>query len=205
MRHEIRWLLGPCLLAAMLIHAPLAGALHDEQEQTRQQTLRRHHLGIQLGGYDPGAEIIQAGGSSLGIDGIAGLGILSYRYSLTPFVDLDLELRHWIGRWPRSSSDKVKIAGGFIGPGIRVYASDRTTGKRVIPYLQGNIYYVQEQLSTLATLYEHGVGFGVSGGMELNLSRLISLPIEATYVRSSGNNLDDLSGFGVSVGVNINF
>ena len=55
-------------------------------------------------------------------------------------------------------------------------------------------------------LYKNGgFGFGLSGGVDLEVTRLISFPIEATYVGNSGGGLDDLSGFGVSVGVNFNF
>ena len=35
--------------------------------------------------------------------------------------------------------------------------------------------------------------------------RLISIPIEATYIGTSGDDIDDLSGFGFSSGVNFSF
>ena len=98
------------------------------------------------------------------------------------------------------------MAGGYIGPGIRVNGLDRTKGSRVIPYVQGNIYLVQEQLTTPEeTFIEYGVGFGFSGGADLAISRLISIPIEATYVVTGGDKINDLSGFGLFVGVNFNF
>ena len=74
-----------------------------------------------------------------------------------------------------------------------------------MPYVQGSIYYVQEELITFERLVDHGIGFGLSGGVDLNMSRLISIPIEATYVGTSGDDMDDLSGFGLSVGVNFSF
>ena len=82
---------------------------------------------------------------------------------------------------------------------------NRTKGKRLIPYLQANIYYVQEQLTSIETLTEDGIGMGLSGGIDFDISGLISMPIEATYVGSWGDEIDDLSGFGLSVGVNFNF
>ena len=92
------------------------------------------------------------------------------------------------------------MAGGFIGPGIRVHASKGTTGRKVVPYLQGNVYYVQEMLGEPDVLYENGgIRFGLSGGVDLEVTRLISFPIEVTYIGNGGGGLDDLSGFGVSV------
>ena len=74
-----------------------------------------------------------------------------------------------------------------------------------MPYLQGNIYHVEEELVTSERLAGHGIGFGLSGGVDLNMSRLISIPIEATYIGTSGDDIDDLSGFGFSLGVNFSF
>ena len=69
-----------------------------------------------------------------------------------------------------------------------------------MPYLQGNIYYVQEELRTIERLAHHRIGFGLSGGLDLNISRLISIPIEATYVGTSSGGMNDLSGFGLFCG-----
>ena len=74
-----------------------------------------------------------------------------------------------------------------------------------MPYLQGNIYYVQEELITSKRVAYHGIGFGLSGGVDLDMSRMISIPIEATYVGTGGDDMDDLSGFGLSVGVSFSF
>ena len=203
MKLEALWLVGRGLILAILVAPSLIAAQQKQADPSRVE-LRRHHVGAQIGPFNPSTDAIGLANLDLSIDGTALLGILSYRYSLNPFVDLDFELRHWIGRWPRSGSDRVKVAAGFIGPGIRIYGADRTSGTRVFPYIQANIYYAQEQVSRLETLSEHGVGFGLSGGVDLAISRRISIPIEATHVRSRGI-LDDLSGFGVSVGVNVSF
>lgn len=86
-----------------------------------------------------------------------------------------------------------------------IHPSKRTNGRRVVPYVQGNVYYVQEMLGEPEVLYLHGIGFGLSGGVDLEVTRLISIRIEATYVGNAGGGLDDLSGFDVSVGVNFDF
>ncbi len=174
-----------------------------------EQELRRHHIGMQVGIFNPSTDVIELGNLDLDIEGnrfVGALNIPNYRYSLNPHIDLALDIsRHWIGRWSTPTSGEVKLAAGYIGPSIRVNGLNRTKGKRVIPYLQGNIYYVHEQLTTSETRIEHGVGFGLHGGVDLYISRLISIPIEATYVGTVGNDIDDLSGFGLFVGVTFNF
>ena len=93
-----------------------------------------------------------------------------------------------------------------MGPGLRFYGLSSTGGKRVIPYVQGNIYYVRADLRASERLIESGMGFGLTGGVDLDIGRLISIPIEAMYLGTGGGDaIDDLSGFGVSVGVNFNF
>ena len=170
------------------------------------QELRRHHVGVQVGIFNPSTDVIELGNLGFGVERSDGMTILRYRYSLNPQIDLVAEGRYWTGRGPTATSGEGKVAGGFIGPGIRVHASKGTKGRRVVPYLQGNVYYVQEMLGEPKVLYENGgIGFGLSGGVDLEVTRLISIPIEATYVANGGGGLDDLSGFGVSVGVNFNF
>ena len=169
------------------------------------QELRRHHVGVQVGIFNPSTDVIELGNLGFRVEQSDGLTILRYRYSLNPQIDLVAEARYWIGRGPTATSGEAKVTGSFVGPGIRVHASKGTKGRRAVPYLQGNVYYVQEMLGEHSVLHEHGIGFGVSGGVDLEVTRLISFPIEATYIGNGGGGLDDLSGFGVSVGVNFNF
>ena len=192
---------------------PRSSFRRDDDEvhgDSAKRELKRHHIGIQAGIFNPSTDVIELEDANLDVEGnrfVGALNIPSYRYSLSPFIDVAVDLvRHWIGRWPSPASQGVKVAGGYIGPGIRVNGLDRTKGSRVIPYLQGNIYLVQEQLTTSEeTFIEYGVGFGFSGGVDLAISRLISIPIEATYVVTGGDKINDLSGFGLFVGVNFNF
>ena len=143
----------------------------------------------------------------LGVEGITALTIVNYRYSLNPRIDLDFDMRYWVRRWTTPTSPIIELTPGFVGPGLRLHGLNRTRGKRVIPYIQGNIYYVQEELRASEKLIEsgRGIGFGLSGGVDLDISRLISIPIEATYIGTGGDAIDDLSGFALSVGVNFNF
>ena len=170
-----------------------------------EQEPRTHHVGIRVGFFAPSTDVIELGNLGFRVERGDGQTVLRYRYSLNTHIDLVAEGRYWIGRGPTSSAGEGKVAGGFLGPGVRVHPS-KGTGRRVVPYLQGNVYYVQEMLGEPKVLYKNGgFGFGLSGGVDLELTRLISVPIEATYVGNRGGGLDDLSGFGVSVGVGFNF
>jgi hypothetical protein len=169
--------------------------------------LKKHHIGIQVGIFNPSSDVIEFRNLDLDVEGNTGLGILNYRYSLNPFIDFALDIRAWAALWiiPLTSQE-IELTSGFVGLGIRLNGMNRTKGKKIIPYLQGNIYSVQEELK-FWTLTENGIGFGLSlsGGIDLKISHLISIPIEATYIGTSGDDIDDLSGFGLSVGVNFNF
>ena len=178
---------------------PGAGDVIPEHE------LRAHHIGIQMGLLNPSTDVVELGNPGLDVEGNTFLVVLNYRYSLNSFIDLSGDLRSWGGPRTTPASQHVKLGVYCIGPGLRVYGLNRTTDRRVMPYVQGSIYYVQEELITFERLVDHGIGFGLSGGVDLNMSRLISIPIEATYVGTSGDDMDDLSGFGLSVGVNFSF
>ena len=203
-----------CLVLALLMGSPLVAAQPrveaSEQQGTDdvtvpKQELRKHHVSVQIGLFNPSTEVIELGNLGFRLERSDGMTILRYRYSLNPQIDLVAEGRYWTGRGPTATSGDGKVAGGFLGPGVRVHPS-KGTGRRVVPYLQGNLYYVQEMLGEPKVLYKNGgFGFGLSGGVDLELTRLISVPIEATYVGNTGGGLDDLSGFGVSVGVGFNF
>jgi hypothetical protein len=197
------WLVVCALVLATENASPSAAAQNDATAP--QQALRRHHFGIQGGFFNPSTDVIELGNLGFHVERGDGTTILRYRYSLSPRIDLVAEGRYWIGRGPTATSGEGKVAGGFLGPGIRVHAS-KGTKRRVVPYLQGNVYYVQEMLGEPNVLYKNGgIGFGLSGGVDVEVTRLISVPIEATYVGNGGDGFDDLSGFGVSVGVTLNF
>ncbi len=167
--------------------------------------LKRHHIGIQLGVLDPSTDVIALGNLGVGVDGITSLTILNYRYSLNPRIDLDLDVRYWVYRWTTPTFPTIELTPSVVGPGLRFYGLSRTGGRRVIPYIQGNIYYVREELRTSERHTESGMGFGLGGGVDLDIGRLMSIPIEAMYIGTGGDAIDDLSGFAMSVGVSFNF
>lgn len=191
------WIGAPQATAQPILEASVAPGTQAEKQE-----LRTHHVGFQLGFFNPTAELVELGNLGFVLDRSDGMTVLRYRYSLNPRVDLVAELKYWTRRGPTSSSGEGKVSGGFMGPGVRVNA---TKWKRVVPYLQGNVYYAQEMLGEPKVIYAHGIGFGISGGANFEVTPLFSVPIEATYVGSGGGGLDDLSGFGLTVGVNFNF
>ena len=210
-----RWLVAAQVLVVVIAGAPAAGQPSADASNlgNAQRALRRHHVSIQLEVVNPLTDVIELGGFDIGVERNIGLAVITYRYSLTPFIDLNVDLRYWSGRWPTDSAGEVKVDGGFVGPGIRVHALDRTKGGRLIPYLQGNVYLAAETVSYLVEgranvserLADYGVGLGLSGGVDVIVSRLVSVPIEATFFGTVGDEIDNLSAFGLSVGVSISF
>jgi len=137
------------------------------------------------------------------------LGQLSYRYSLNPSWDLCIDGRSMM------TSDNVydedfaidvdfQHDTSYFGPGVRWSSG---TGS-VRPYLQANVFFVTEtaridfgDLSSEAD--EDGAGFGLMGGADIRISRLLSLPVEASYLYGKPEN--DVSSLGMSVGLTFNF
>lgn len=196
----------PCLaVAGTMVLASLPAAAQDAEPK-----LRPHHVGLQLGMFDNSAGSFELGG--LGIEGGTNTfyGAVNYRYSVSPTIDLALHAGHWIGQWTTPTSHTVELASGFIGPGVRVSASGRAEAKRLVPYLQTNIYFVQEQSyfeqAPMEKTTANGLGLGIAGGLDVVLGRRISIPIEAIYLVTTGNaDIDDLSGLGVSIGIDFSF
>jgi hypothetical protein len=207
-------------VSAPVVSAQIAGVqettharLIEDEGAVRALRLRRHHIYIQPGIFRTRDEDIELGGLGFTIGGGAFFGALGYRYSLSPRFDICFEIRHWIGAWSTPTSQEVELAAGFIGPGIRLNAS-RSAHKRVVPYFQGNLFYVQEQLgdsprrsraADVDTQIGHGLAFGLSGGLDFELIRFLSVATEVLYVRTVSADIDDLSGIGASVGVAFSF
>ena len=196
------------LYRALAVATVLASAPAAAQEAEPKP--RPQHFGFRVGVFDNAADVFELGG--LGLD--AGVdtfyGAFNYRYSLSPTVDLALQAGHWIGQWTTATPRTVELASGFIGPGVRVNGPGRASGQRVVPYLQTNLYFIQEQFyfeqMWSERVTENGLGLGFMGGLEVVVSQRISIPIEAIYLATTGNaGIDDLSGFGVSIGVDFTF
>lgn len=141
-----------------------------------------------------------------------GIGQLAYRYSLNRNVDLCVDARSFMA----SDQAQLGIDGTFyevdfshdtswFGPGVRWSSGE--TGVR--PFLQANVFFVEETTTIeVANVSEKqsndGAGFGLAGGADIRLSRLLSLPLELSYLYGKPEDLD-VSSLGFSVGLTFNF
>lgn len=201
---DARLLIRRSLVAGLVLVCSPAAAQEVEPKP------RTHHVGLQPGVFNNSAEGFEFAGLDLDAGRNTFYGAVSYRYSLSPSIDLALHAGHWIGQWTTPASRTVELATGFIGPGVRVNGRSRGNGKRVVPYLQTNLYFVQEQLvvekAWSKRVTANGFGLGLMGGLNVVLGERVSIPIEAIYLATTGNaGVDDLSGVGLSVGVDLSF
>jgi len=141
-----------------------------------------------------------------------GIGQLAYRYSLNRSVDLCIDARSFMA----SDQAQVGIGGTFyevdfshdtswFGPGVRWSSGEGG----VRPFLQANVFFVEETFSVeIDNVSEKesndGAGFGLAGGADIRLSRLLSLPLELSYLYAKPKDFD-VSSLGVSVGLTFNF
>lgn len=171
----------------------------------------RHHIGLDLGFFKSFSEDLKIEEPSgpfepgLSVDFTSGLlSAVNYRYSLNPYLDLAFEVRSWMSFQEWAGVD-FTLTSSFIGGGLRLNAGETA----VRPYVQANIYSVQEKLSGEAGGFraeaksESGVGLGIIGGVDIRASNLISIPIEACFLLAKP--ADNVSGFGFASGINFNF
>jgi outer membrane protein with beta-barrel domain len=173
---------------------------------------RKHHLSLTFGYFkylsddlkpsvdiDPGAGTTMVGADFTN----GGSGALAYRLSLKPNLDLTLDAFGIVSQDDLGGVD-ITLSTSYFGPGIRLISPSE--GMR--PYVQANFYFVSEDLELeysgiTISGSESGVGFGISGGVDIRASNLISIPVEAHYLYSKPE--DDVSGIGASVGLTFNF
>jgi hypothetical protein len=164
--------------------------------------LTKHHITLGLGYQKYLGENLKD--DATGIDFTnAGVGLLGYRFSLKPGLDLVLDSKAAV------SSDKVlgvdlTLTTTYFGPGIR--CSGKSEGTR--PYVQANFYVVNEeaeaeQAGVKISQSESGIGVGLAAGIDIRASRLLSIPIEASFNYAEPE--DVLRGVGGSVGLTFNF
>jgi len=169
----------------------------------------RHHLGIGVGYYELTSDQLHlhatsSTGEDLGdIDLRTALfGLLRYRYSVTPLIDLTLE-----GRGTTRDDSVPSIPGEstlktyWIGPGVRFSLASES----IRPYGQANIFSVTEKLAFAGapSKSETSVGFGVFAGAEIRATDLLSVPLEVGYTYGSPDH--NVSGIGGSLGLAFNF
>jgi len=165
----------------------------------------RHHIGLDIGFFKSFSEDLKIEEPGLSVDFTSGLlSAVNYRYSLNRYLDLAFEVRSWMSFQEWAGVD-FTLTSNFIGGGLRVNAGETA----VRPYVQANIYIVQEKLSGEADGFraeaesESGVGLGVIGGVDIEVTDLISIPLEANLLIAEP--ADNVSGFGFASGINFNF
>ena len=219
-----RWLVAAQVLVVVIAGAPAAGqpsadasnpatttsSTSNGTEAPFPEGSRRQHLALHLGVFNNAAAVFALGGRDLDDGRNTFYGAFNYRYSITPSIDLALHAGHWLGQWTTPTSRTVELGSVFVGPGVRLNATSWAPEKRVTPYLQANIYFVQEQSyfvdGSRERVAANGIGVGFSGGLDVAVGRRVSIPIEAIYVTATGEgDLDNLSGFGLSWGVELSF
>ena len=163
---------------------------------------RKHHLGLALGYEKHLSDDLKD--ESIGLDYTdAGYGAIAYRLSVLPNMDITLDARG------TTHSDNIggvdlTMSTGFFGPGLRLISPNE--GLR--PYMQANFFFVSESVeaklgNTRTTTDDNSAGFGISGGVDIHASDLLSIPIEVNYMY--GKPADDVSGIGANIGLTFNF
>jgi len=179
---------------------------------TSSKTYKRYHIGYQV---DFNYEVLSDNfafdfnGSHLDFDLTnALLETYNFRYSLTPVVSLVIDFRTWLLGGGTIDLPAVDLGSSFFGIGIRVNGKY----KQVKPFLQVSTYLVTENVDFESGISENGnifsedgIGIGLSTGLDIKVSELISIPVEIIYIGTDGDDIDNLSGYGLSAGVSFNF
>lgn len=160
-----------------------------------------HHLGVVMG-Y---AKLVSNDVKPTGFDFSNNFhSAFSYRYSVNRNFDVVAEGRGTISHQNGSLGSDLHLMNSYFGPGLRAVLPQNNLNL----FMQGTFYFVRESAdrvsgNTTIRATENGVGMGLNGGLDIRVSRLISLPIEVNYLLAKP--ADDVSGFGVSTGLNFNF
>ncbi len=170
------------------------------------QNLGRHHISLGLLGYFKSTsgdfELPE-----LGIDASEGTGeFLNYRYSFDQNIDLVVDVHGWMSE---TEFLGVKTETTVLGMGLGLRYNLGNLASRLFPYIQANVYSLTEQyrLSVGGWSYDESsdpvIGYGINGGVEVRLGKLISIPIDGYYLY--GKPLDDVTGYGFSTGISFNW
>jgi outer membrane protein with beta-barrel domain len=174
---------------------------------------RKHHITVAIGYQSFLSDDLQDGPGGLDFTG-ASSGTLAYRISLSPKFDLTID---GVSTYESHSGTSViaypffgpvdveyTMLNSFFGPGVRWIAPR----EGIRPFAQANVYIVSESVradygSLDATTSDVSAGFGLSAGLDVRLSKLLSFPVEANYMY--GKPRDDLSTMGFNFGLTFNF
>ncbi len=161
----------------------------------------RHHITLGLGYSKLPSNDLKD--ETIGIDfSNAGNGVLSYRYSLNSAWDLCLDSRGTVSTDSQAGVD-LTLLNSFFGPGVRWNAPGtmRFFGQASAFLVSENAE--AEQGGVKVSSSKSGGGFGVFGGLDFTVSKLLSIPVELGYIYAKP--ADDVSGFGATVGLSFNF
>jgi hypothetical protein len=194
------------LARTALLAAALAAPVFFVSTDSARAEAKRHHIGLGLGAQRFVSDDFDDSGFET-----AGVGTLAYRYSVSPSVDLVWDMRATASQQDAlydllgtPAQAEATYTTSWVGVGARFTGS----GEGARPYVQANLYFVQEMLnvdfgSIEAEDSEDGIGFGAQAGVDIRLSRLLSLPIETNLL--VGNPENSLTSVGASVGLTFNF
>jgi hypothetical protein len=162
----------------------------------------RHHIGLNLGYLKLISDDVKDETSGLDFSNSA-LGGFNYRFSVNRNVDLCIDSRATFSSQNDAGTD-LHLINSYFGPGVRLVAPQNNLAL----FVQGNFYFVNEEVeivqgNTKISASESGVGFGVNGGVDIRLSRLLSMPVEVNFLYA--DPADNVSGFGISTGLTFNF
>ncbi|MGH7726331.1 MAG: outer membrane beta-barrel protein [Candidatus Eiseniibacteriota bacterium] len=164
---------------------------------------RMHHIGLGFG-YSKLLSDDLDPDRTFGLDFTdCAMGGLSYRISISRTFDAVFDSRSTFSR-QEALGDDVHFTTSWFGPGLRIRAAEGN----IRPYAQANFYFAQEEFSidsgsTTTSTDESGVGFGFFSGVDIRVSRLISIPVEIAYLYADPE--DNISSFGGGAGVTFNF
>jgi len=166
----------------------------------------RHHITLGLGYSKLPSDDLKD--ESLGIDfSNAGNGVLSYRYSLNSTWDLCLDSRGTVST-DSATPDSARavdltLLNSYFGPGVRWNAPGAAHffGQASLFLVSENAEF--EQGGVKFSSSQSGAGFGVFGGVDFPVGKLLSIPVEVGYIYA--NPADNISGYGATVGLSFNF
>ena len=181
------------LIATFALSAVLIAPAHAQT---------RHHISFGLGYAKLLSNDMKDEFTGIDFTNAAHAG-LAYRYSLTPEIDLSFDSQATASQ-DEFAGVKLTLTNSFVGPGVRLYATMASPR----PFVQANVFFVREKAEAehngvKVTGSETGAGFGITGGIDIQMSPLLSLPLTVHYLNAKP--ADDVSGLGFNVALAFNF
>jgi hypothetical protein len=132
-------------------------------------------------------------------------GFFNYRYSLDRRLDLAIDARGWTDN-SQLYGDQITVIVAAAGPGLR--CSFRPAARRFHFYVQANGYLVSETINgnyiyDTTSVTSNDIGFGLNAGAEMRLNDRFSIPAEVSFLW--GRPQQDITGFGIAVGISFNW